>query len=379
MKAVILIDSFKGSMSSVCAGNAVKRGIQKVYPDCDAIVMPLADGGEGTVDALVEGLNGVYRTVTVSDPLLRPVTAKYGIVYGDTAVIEMSSASGITLITDSERNPLNTTTFGVGEMIKDAVLYGCRKFIIGIGGSATNDGGLGMLTALGYKFFDKDGNSVGVDGKSLENINSIDVSGALEELKQCEFKIACDVENPLCGENGCSAVYGPQKGATPEMVKLMDGWLSNFASVTKRALNVDNVNVAGVGAAGGLGYALKTYLNANLQSGISLILSSINAEEQIKTADYVITGEGRLDSQSAMGKAPVGVSALAKKYDKTVIAFSGCIGVGAEKLNYKGIDAFFPILQTVVPLETAMNESVAKTNLEKTAEQTFRLIKSIKN
>lgn len=377
MKAVVLIDSFKGSLSSVSAGNAVKRGIQKVFPNSDVVVMPLADGGEGTVDALVEGLNGVYRSVTVSDPLLRPITAKYGIVYGDTAVIEMSSASGITLVSDRERNPLNTSTYGVGEMIKDAISYGCRKFIIGIGGSATNDGGIGMLTALGYKFTDKDGNAVGVDGKSLEHVYSVDVSNALIELKDCEFKVACDVENPLCGENGCSAIYGPQKGATPEIVRLMDGWLENYASVTQKTLGIDNKDVAGVGAAGGLGYALKTYLNANLQSGISLILSAINAEEQIKSADFVVTGEGRLDGQSAMGKAPVGVSTLAKKYDKTVIAFSGCIGSGAEKLNYKGIDAYFPILQAVVDLETAMNETVAKTNLEKTSEQVFRLIKRI--
>lgn len=377
MKTVVLIDSFKGSLSSVSAGNSVKRGILKVYPNAEVIVMPLADGGEGTVDALVEGLNGVYRSVTVLDPLLRHITAKYGIVNHDTAVIEMSSASGITLINDVERNPLNTTTFGVGQMIKDAVNYGCRKFIIGIGGSATNDGGLGMLTALGYKFYDKDGLNVGVDGKSLEKISSIDTTDAMPELKDCEFMVACDVENPLCGENGCSAIYGPQKGATPEIVKMMDGWLDNFADLTQKTLNVDYKNFAGAGAAGGLGFALKSYLGANLQSGITLILNSINAEEQIKNADYVVTGEGRLDGQSAMGKAPVGVAKLAKKHGKKVIAFSGCIGDGAEKVNQSGIDAYFPILQKVVSLETAMNEKIAKTNLEKTAEQVFRLIKSV--
>jgi glycerate kinase len=377
MKTVVLIDSFKGSLSSVSAGNSVKRGILKVYPNAEVIVMPLADGGEGTVDALVEGLNGVYRSVTVLDPLLRHITAKYGIVNRDTAVIEMSSASGITLISDVERNPLNTTTFGVGQMIKDAVNYGCRKFIIGIGGSATNDGGLGMLTALGYKFYDKDGFNVGVDGKSLEKISSIDTTDAMPELKDCEFMVACDVENPLCGENGCSAIYGPQKGATPEIVKMMDGWLDNFADLTQKTINQDYKNFAGAGAAGGLGFALKSYLGANLQSGITLILNSINAEEQIKNADYVVTGEGRLDGQSAMGKAPVGVAKLAKKHGKKVIAFSGCIGDGAEKVNQSGIDAYFPILQKVVSLETAMNEKIAKTNLEKTAEQVFRLIKTV--
>ncbi|MBO5714009.1 MAG: glycerate kinase [Clostridia bacterium] len=377
MKTVILIDSFKGSLSSFSAGNAVKRAIQKVYTDSQVVVMPLADGGEGTVDALVEGLNGVYRSVSVLDPLSRPITAKYGIVNGDTAVIEMSSASGITLITDAERNPLNTTTYGVGQMIKDAIDYGCRKFIVGIGGSATNDGGLGMLTALGYKFYDKTGNTIGVDGKSLENISSIDDKEVINQLKECEFMVACDVENPLCGENGCSAIYGPQKGATPEIVKVMDGWLERFADLTKKTLNVDYKNFAGVGAAGGLGFALKSYLGANLQSGISLILNCINAEEQIKDADFVVTGEGRLDGQSAMGKAPVGVAKLAKKYGKKVIAFSGCTGDGVEKVNANGIDAYFPILQKVVSLETAMDVAVAKINLEKTAEQVFRLIKTI--
>ncbi len=372
MKIVIAIDSFKGSLSSVEAGRAVSDGIKKVFPTAKTVVCPIADGGEGTVDALSEGLGGTKRSIRVTGPLGESVTAAYGIV-NSTAIIEMASASGITLVPEKKRNPLYTTTFGVGEMIKDAIEHGCRNFIIGIGGSATNDGGTGMLSALGFKFLDKNKNPIRMCGEGLRDLNSIDKSGAVAELAECTFNVACDVTNPLCGELGCSAVYGPQKGATAQIISEMDAWLSRYAE-----LSDGDKNAAGAGAAGGLGYAFMTYLGGNLQKGIEMILRETGIENHIKDADFVITGEGRLDSQTVMGKAPIGVAKIAKKYGIPVIAFSGCVTKDAIACNEHGIDAFFPILRSVVSLEEALDEDSAYANLRDTAEQVFRLIKTIK-
>ena len=372
MKVVIAIDSFKGSLSSLQAGSAVKDAVFSVFPGAEVIIKPLADGGEGTVDAF-EDAKAV--TVTVTGPLGRPVDAKYCILPNGTAVMEMAAAAGITLISPEERNPLNTTTYGVGEMIQDAIGKGCRRFIMGIGGSATNDGGIGMLTALGYEFLDKNGVPVANCGKGLKDIARISAENVLRSLAECEFRIACDVENPLCGETGCSAIYGPQKGATSEMITDMDRWLANYAKIAKTVSKKADPLYPGVGAAGGLGFAFLTFTNAELKSGIQLILEEIALENDIKNADIVVTGEGRLDAQSVMGKAPVGVAKLAKKYGKRVIAFSGCVTKDAEVCNDHGIDAFFPILREITTLEAALDTKNAYENLKKTATQVFRLLR----
>ena len=379
MKAVIAIDSLKGSLTSMEAGYAIADGIRKAYPDAETIVRPLADGGEGTVDALVEGMMGSMQEITVNDPLGRPVSAKYGIIESSkTAIIEMSAAAGITLVTDSERNPLNTTTYGVGEMIKDAIGKGCREFIVGIGGSATNDGGVGMLQALGFGMLDKSGNQVAFGAKGLKDLETITDTNVIPELKDCRFHIACDVTNPLCGDNGCSAVYGPQKGADASMIMNMDKWLSYYAALTREKYPNADPKFPGTGAAGGMGFAFLSYTNASLEPGIDLILKETRLEEYMKGADVVITGEGRLDFQTAMGKAPVGVAKLAKKYDIPVIAFAGSVTKDATECNRHGIDAFFPILRGICTLDEAMNTDNAKANMTDTVEQVFRTIKAFK-
>lgn len=375
MKIVIAIDSFKGSLSSVQAGEAARDGIKKVYPDADVTVRPIADGGEGTVDALVEGMGGSKVQVEVTGPLGAPVIAEYG-VFGTTAVMEMSAAAGITLVPAELRNPMNTATYGVGEMIIDAVRKGCRNFIIGIGGSATNDGGIGMLQALGFGILDECGENVPMGGRGLEKIAKITTDGALPELSECTFNIACDVTNPLCGELGCSAIYGPQKGADIEMVKTMDKWLESYAALAKEVLPESNKDLPGAGAAGGIGFAFSAFLGGVLKNGIGLILSETALENYVRGADFVITGEGRLDSQTVMGKAPSGVAGIAKKYGIPVLAFSGCVTREANVCNDHGIDAFFPIVRGASTLEEAMDTENAYRNLTDTAEQVFRLIKT---
>lgn len=375
MRVVISIDSFKGSLSSIQAGNAVKDAVHRLDSDTEAIVKTLADGGEGTVKAFAENSASKIVKIKVTGPLLKPVIAEYCILKdSNTAVIEMSSASGITLISADERNPLETTTYGVGEIIRNAISKGCRKFIIGIGGSATNDGGTGMLTALGYEFSDKDGKNISLCAKGLKNLHSIKTENVMPELKDCSFNIACDVTNPLCGEKGCSAVFGPQKGATPEMIEDMDGWLRNYAKIAEGVSEKADENYPGAGAAGGLGFAFLAFTNATLKPGVQIVLEETGIEEDIRNADIVITGEGRLDSQTVMGKAPIGVASLAKKYGKKVIAFSGCVADDAEICNDYGIDAFFPILRNVSTLEEALDTDNAYKNLTATAYQVFRLL-----
>lgn len=374
MKVTVAIDSFKGSLSSLAAGKAVRDAILSLVPDAEVFVSPLADGGEGTVEALYEGLGGKMFFPEVCGPLGQKVRAPYCILESGSAVMEMSAAAGITLVSDSQRNPMKTTTFGVGEMIRDALDRGCRSFLVGIGGSATNDGGTGMLSALGFSFLDKEGNKIPLGGEGLEKIAFVDVQKADPRLKECTFRIACDVTNPLCGEKGCSVVFGPQKGATPEMIEKMDAWLGNFARLTKEIFPASDATLPGVGAAGGLGFAFFAYLSARLESGISIVLDEICLEEKIRESDLVITGEGRLDAQTAMGKAPIGVAHLAKKYGKKVIAFSGCVTRDASLLNDRGIDAFFPIVPGAVSLAEAMDVENARENLIRTATQVFRLM-----
>ena len=375
MKVVIAIDSLKGSLSSMEAGMAIKDGILAAKPDAEVIVKPLADGGEGTTDALIEGMNGERIDLTVTGPMHTPVDAYYGYLKDtNTAVMEMASAAGITLVPDSEKNPLLATSYGVGEMINDAIQRGCRNFIIGIGGSVTNDGGIGMLKALDVRFLDENDEDAGEGGQALAKVARIDVSGMNPLLKECHIQVACDVNNPLCGENGSTYVYGPQKGVTEDMKKTLDEAMAHFARVTSETLENDYLNTPGAGAAGGLGYAFLAYTGAALTPGIELILDAVGLEEELSGADVVVTGEGRLDFQTAMGKAPVGVARLAKKYNAQVIAFAGSVTKEATACNKEGIDAFFPILRGVCTLAEAMDPVAARNNMTATVEQVFRLL-----
>ncbi len=375
MKVTVAMDSFKGSLSSMQAGRAAEQGIRRVFPDAEIFVRPIADGGEGTVDALIEGMGGILEPVEVCGPLGEPVKAGYGIIeQSRTAILEMSAAAGLTLVPPEKRNPMKTTTYGVGEMIADAIHKNCRNFIIGIGGSATNDGGAGMLKALGYRLLDKNGQDIPAGAGGLALLYEIRVDGKLPELRECRFSIACDVINPLCGENGCSAVYGPQKGADVKMVLSMEQAMKHYAEVTRRYVPEADADYPGVGAAGGLGFAFRTFLQGELCSGVQLILRETALEQVIRESDLVLTGEGRLDGQTAMGKAPAGVAAVAKRYGKPVIALAGCVAPEAVSCLDRGIDAFFSIVRGAVSLEDAMEPENAASNMRDTAEQVFRLI-----
>ena len=378
MKVVIAIDSFKGSLSSVEAGNAAAKGVKRVFPDAECIVSPLADGGEGTVDALVAGMGGEFREVEVTGPDGRPTKARYGLLPGGTAVMEMAQAAGITLVSGAARNPLRTTTYGVGEMIRDAAAKGAKRIVMGIGGSATNDGGAGMLQALGWRLLDASGKDIQRGGAGLADISRIESpdADAYADVSGLSFRVACDVTNPLCGPNGASAVFGPQKGATPEMVAALDAALARFAAVATASLGAtgDAASAPGAGAAGGLGYAFKTFLGGELTPGVDLVLQETHLDDAMRDADVVVTGEGRLDGQTAMGKAPIGVARLAKRHFAQVLAFAGCLGDGVEALNEAGIDAYFPILRRVVTLEEALDRTAAADNLSAAVEQAFRLL-----
>ena len=376
VKIVISMDSFKGSLSAREAGMAAKEGILRVYPEADIEVSALADGGEGTVRTIVEATGGSFERVTVSDPLGRPVTAEYGVI-GDTetVVMEMAEASGLTLLREDERDPLRTSTFGFGEMIADAIGKGYRDFIVGIGGSATNDGGFGMLRALGFEFLDRDGKPIMLGAGGLRDLCSIETKNAMKALFDCRFSVACDVKNPLCGENGCSAVFAPQKGASPEAVREMDGLLARYAELTYALFGRDLSSNEGSGAAGGLGFAFLAYLNASLRSGAQTVIEATSLEKKIMDADILITGEGKLDMQSFMGKAPVEAARIAKKYGKKVIAFAGAVSVSSDHED-SAIDAFFPIVGGACTLAEAMDKKNAERNMRRTAEQAFRLLKS---
>lgn len=378
MKVVVAIDSLKGSLSSLEAGEVVREGICSVLPDAEVIVRPLADGGEGTVEALTFGMGGRFVQIKVTGPLGELVNCTYGVIEEKKlAIVDIAGAAGITLVAKQNRNPMNTTTYGVGEVIRDAIGRGCRHFIVGIGGSATNDGGVGMLQALGFGMLNQDGRQVSLGAKGLEELAVITEDNVLPELKECSFRIACDVKNVLCGEQGCSVVFGPQKGATQDMVQQMDRWLERYALLTSEKLERADASQAGTGAAGGLGFAFLSYMNTVLESGVQIVLEEIGLERYIKEADFVVTGEGRLDGQTIFGKAPIGVAALAKKYQKKVLAFSGCVAEDAVVCNQYGIDAFFPILRNVQTQEEAMEKENTKKNLFAAVEQVFRLIACI--
>ena len=378
MKVVCAIDSFKGSISGIEAGEAAALGIKDAYPDAEVVICPVADGGEGTTAAIVSGAGGELRISRVSDPLGRIIDASWGLLPSGAAVIEMSSAAGITLVSDEERNPLESDTYGVGELIISALDLGVRNFLIGIGGSATNDGGVGMLRALGFAFLDKNGEPIGRGAGALARLAKIDISGADKRLAECSFTVASDVKNPLTGPLGATYVYGPQKGVDEGTRPTLDGYLAHYASLTRSIIPDADPDMQGAGAAGGLGFALTSYLGAKLRSGVDVVIRATGLEEKIRGADFVITGEGRMDAQSAMGKLPAGIAALAKKYGKPVIALAGSVADGAEVLNEIGIDFLQSILRAPTDLAAAMNKENAANNMRAATRQIFTLIKTIR-
>lgn len=376
MKILIAPDSFKENLSAKEVAQAIERGIKKVDENIQTSIVPMADGGEGTVESLVEATDGQIINVKVKDPLMRDIDSYYGVL-GDrkTAVIEMAAASGLALLEKDERNPMDTTSFGTGQLIKYAIEEGYKDIIIGIGGSATNDGGAGMLMALGAKLLDANGEDIGLGAKGLGKLKSIDLSNFHEDIKDCNFVVACDVDNPLVGKRGASYVFGPQKGADEHMVKILDANLENFGKVVEDTLGISLLQYPGAGAAGGMGAALLAFLDAELERGIDIVIEATQLERKIMDSNLVITGEGKIDGQTQFGKTPYGIATLAKKYNKPVIAIAGGIGEDASVLYEKGIDSIFSIVNKPMTLEEAMvhGESL----LEDTAERIIRALIAI--
>ena len=355
MKVVIAPDSYKGCLSALEVAKAMERGVLSVFPSAEVRKIPIADGGEGTVAALVTATNGQLRQAEVTDPLGNKISAHWGVLGdGRTAVIEMAAASGLPLVPKEKRDPRVTTTYGTGELIKAALADGLAKIIIGIGGSATNDGGTGMARALGVRFLDAAGQEVAAGGGSLAEICQIDTTGLDPRLKNTEIVVACDVDNPLCGTRGASAVFGPQKGATPEMVQKMDAGLAKYASCARQATGRDVAEKAGAGAAGGLGAGLMFFTPAQLKPGVEIVLDAVGFSDIVRDADFVITGEGRTDFQTAFGKAPVGVAKVAKTHGAPVFCISGGLGEGADDVLAQGIDAVMSICDRPLSLEECM-------------------------
>jgi glycerate kinase len=374
-KVVIAPDSFKGSLTAKEVCDAVEEGIMQVYKNIHIVKLPMADGGEGTLQSLVDCRDGKIIYKRVLDPLANEIEAAMGLLEDRTAVIEMASASGLPLVPIHKRNPLITTTYGTGQLIKHGLDLGIQKFIIGIGGSATVDGGAGMLQALGIKLLDSNNEEIGFGGGNLNNLDSINLSSMDSRLKECEFLVACDVTNPLTGENGAARIYGPQKGARGEMVETLEEGLMKFSHVVNKYLNKNCSDVPGAGAAGGLGFGLISFLNARLIRGIDIVINETKLEEHMKNADLIITGEGKLDSQTAFGKTPIGVSKLAKKYDIPVIALAGALGDDIDKLYNQGITSLFSISKAPTSLEYSMENAYSL--ISDTTERVFRIIKAI--
>ncbi|WP_150265597.1 glycerate kinase [Paenibacillus tepidiphilus] len=371
---VLAPDSFKESMTAKEVCVAMERGLRKVYPEAEYIHVPMADGGEGTVQSLVDASGGRLVEVQVTGPLGIPVSASYGILGdGETAAIEMASASGIQLVDKADRNPLITTTYGTGELIRAALDQGIRKIIIGIGGSATNDGGTGMAEALGVRFLDEAGEPLPRGGGSLDRLATVDVSALDPRLSGTQLIVACDVTNPLCGETGASHVFGPQKGATPELVKQLDANLAHYAEVVKQQLGKDVRDLPGAGAAGGLGAGLMIFTQAELRKGIEIVIEYTGLKQKMADADLVFTGEGGIDFQTKFGKTPFGVARTAKASGKRVIAVAGYIGEGIETLYGEGIDAVFGIVPGASALDKLLAEGPA--NVERTLENIGRVLK----
>lgn len=354
MKIVIAPDSYKESLSASAVAQAIEKGFREIFPDAHYVSVPVADGGEGTVEAMIAATQGSERRAWVTGPLGDKVNACWGISGdGKTAFIEMAAASGLALVPPKKRNPLVTTSRGTGELILQALENGATNIIIGIGGSATNDGGAGMVQALGARLLDANGVEIGFGGGSLRQLDAVDISNLDPRLKQCTLRVACDVTNPLTGENGASRIFGPQKGASEEMVAELDLNLSHYADVIHQSLHIDVKTVPGAGAAGGMGAALMAFLGAELKSGIEIVTTALNLEQHIQDCTLVVTGEGRIDSQSIHGKVPIGVANLAKKHHKPVIGIAGSLTPDVGVVHQYGIDAVFSVLTRIVTLEEA--------------------------
>ena len=374
MQIIIAPDSFKGSMSAVEAANSIERGLRKVFPDAEIIKIPIADGGEGTVEAIVMGSQGTYKEAVVMGPLGEKISAQYGLLPDGSAVIEMAAASGIMLVPREKLNPMEATTYGTGELVKAALDQGATKIVMGIGGSATNDGGMGFAQALGVVFKDKEGKELGLGAKYLKDIETIDISGMDKRLKSTEFIVACDVTNTLCGKAGASAVYGPQKGASPEMVHELDQYLRHYGQKIKDQLGKDILNIPGTGAAGGLGAGLLVFCQSVLKSGIKTVLEAVHIEQYLPTTNLVITGEGKIDGQSVYGKVPMGVAQAAAPYKIPVIVLAGGIVEGASRVYGYGIYSMMSIVNQPMDLKQAMTEGQGL--LEDAAERTGRMLQA---
>lgn len=358
MRILIAIDSFKGSATAVQAAGWVSEGIKRVWPEAEIKEIPIADGGEGVIEAVYHAVGGGITEVEIKGPMGEPIWASYLRLEDGTAVIETAKACGLTLVKEEERNPLTASTYGVGQLILDALDHGADKMLIGIGGSATNDGGAGLAKALGVRFFDKDNKELGEGGAELLRLDRIDLSGLEPRLKDCNIILASDVTNALCGKDGASAVYGPQKGATEDMIQLLDQSLFHYASMIEKALGLTISKISGSGAAGGMGAGLMAFCNAKGCSGIETMLDVVQFDKYVKRADLVITGEGNIDAQTARGKVPVGVARRAKMVGNIpVIAVVGGIGDGAELVYEMGIDAIVPIVDRPMSLETSINNT----------------------
>jgi glycerate kinase len=377
MKILVAPNAFKEALSAKEAGEAIKGGLLRALPNSDIVVLPIADGGDGTIEVLVEATNGEFIEKEVTGPLGERVVAKFGILGdGETAVIEMARSSGLALVPKEKRNPAITTTYGVGELIRSALERGAKRILVGIGGSATNDGGAGMAQALGAKLLDKDGNELPFGGLALKDLASIDISNFHPLAKECEVIVMADVKNPLCGPEGASYVYGPQKGGTKELIEELDRALFNFAQVIKRDLGKDILNLPGAGAAGGLGGGLVAFLNARLRPGIDVVLEILNIEERLKGVDIVISGEGKIDGQTIFGKGPAGIAKKAKEKAIPVILLGGAVDEDADILRKEGlVDALFSITRGPITLEESIRQT--REQLEWISYQIGGLVKAL--
>ncbi|HWQ80615.1 MAG TPA: glycerate kinase [Anaerovoracaceae bacterium] len=372
MKIVIAPDSYKGSLTAKEACAAMKRGVLKAAPDAEIVTIPMSDGGEGTTRSLVDSLGGEMFPCKVLNPLGEIITAEYGILSDNTAVIEMAEASGLTLIGKEQRDPMKSTTYGTGEMIKDALDQGCRNFILGIGGSATNDGGAGMAQALGYRLLDRNGRQIPLGGAGLAETDRIDKSAADPRIGESKFTVACDVDNPLCGENGASSVFGPQKGATAEMIGALDKNLGRFADIIERDMGIYVKDTPGAGAAGGLGAGMLAFLDANLRKGVDIVIDAVGLKSGLIGADLVITGEGGCDFQTVKGKTPYGVAKTAQQLGIPAVIIAGQIGKGAEALYDHGVVGIFTLVNGPVSLDYAIEN--AESLLEDAAARTVHCL-----
>ncbi|MDF2776609.1 MAG: glycerate kinase [Enterobacteriaceae bacterium] len=375
MKIVIAPDSYKESLSALDVATAIEQGFREIFPQAEYIKLPVADGGEGTVEAMVAATQGRIVEVTVTGPLGTQVEGFYGLS-GDeqSAFIEMAAASGLELVLPEQRNPLITTSWGTGELIRHALDAGVKHIIIGIGGSATNDGGAGMVQALGAKLLDSEGNPLGQGGGALETLARIDISELDRRLHDCRIEVACDVTNPLTGKEGATAIFGPQKGATPEMITRLDAALAHYAELIKRDLDLDVLDLAGGGAAGGMGAALFAFCGAELRQGIEIVTDALHLDRYVAEADLVITGEGRIDSQTVHGKVPVGVAKVAKRYNKPVIGIAGSLTADVGVVHEHGIDAVFSVIYGICTLDDALKN--ATENVRMTARNVAAVLKA---